>query len=548
MRRLSLLCCAVMLVASCSSSSGGSSDGSDGSDGSTSITGSTDTDGSDGSTSNTGADGSDGSTGITGTDGSTETTGSDGSTGATGSDGTEGTDGTTGATGTDGSTGTTGITGTDGSTSSTGSDGSTGTDGSTGATGTDGVDDTDGSTGIDIGSKLDEVDCVTIAPYELRTGDPTLGSIAVAFGLYTCDGAGIVDLKASDIILTENDALISPSESSATLLDRTAEAYVTLVLDNSPSVATNGALEDAVQGALDFADQLFIGDTGTTYVRVAFFSKSFTVQQDFTNDLGAVKAAINSLLTDTTGVNTTNLYGALIDAVTTSQSAQQARKSAMQGGALTFGQIVVFTDGSDQAALKTLDEATTAVEGTQDDVFMISLGGEVSEDVLAQLGKNGAYGATDASALTGLFTTVAQFLTSRKNAIYVLGYCTPKLAGQHELTLSIEGKGVSLPTDFDASGFDADGPTCSSAAFASACDGKGCGGLLCGGCVVGNHSTCGGSGQCNCLNGWGGLQCETCPANFTGLACDTCANSWTGAACDVCPANYTGASCDTCAG
>ena len=103
---------------------------------------------------------------------------------------------------------------------------------------------------------------------------------------------------------------------------------------------------------------------------------------------------------------------------------------------------------------------------------------KVSEDILAQLGKNGAYGATDASALTGLFTTVAQFLTSRKNAMYVLGYCTPKLAGQHELTLSIEGKGVSLPTGFDASGFDANGPTCSSAAFASACDGKGCGGEL----------------------------------------------------------------------
>ena len=110
------------------------------------------------------------------------------------------------------------------------------------------------------GESLTDADCVVIEPFELRAGQPALGSIGVAFGLYTCEGEGVTDLEAVDIALTENDVLVSPSESSATLLDRKAEAYVTLVLDNSPSVATNGALEDAVCARWDSALVDTIGD------------------------------------------------------------------------------------------------------------------------------------------------------------------------------------------------------------------------------------------------------------------------------------------------
>ncbi|MEC8022931.1 MAG: vWA domain-containing protein, partial [Myxococcota bacterium] len=253
-----------------------------------------------------------------------------------------------------------------------------------------------------------------------------------------------------------------------------------------------------------------------------FFSKKLVVKQEFTNNISDIKKAINSLLTDTSGVNTTNLYGALIEAISTNEQAQQQRQSAMQGGTVTFGQVVVFTDGSDQAALNTLGEASAAVQNTRDDVVMISFGGEVSENVLAQLGKNGAYGATEASDLAGLFQVVAEVLRSRKQALYVLGYCTPKLAGEHELTLAIEGKGVSVPIDFSAAGFAADGDVCSTSAFGSACSAKGCGGLWCGGCAS-LSATCNNTGQCSDgTNGAGGTgtwgaECtadDDCPAPF----------------------------------
>ncbi|MDP6944232.1 MAG: hypothetical protein QF464_08790, partial [Myxococcota bacterium] len=146
-----------------------------------------------------------------------------------------------------------------------------------------------------------QVSCVTIDTLDARFGDPTVGSIAVAFSVYTCDGVGVVDLTGEDFTLTEDGDAISATEAQASILERDAEAFVTLVLDNSPSVASSGAVDAAVDAALGFVDKLFADGTGTTHVRVAFFSQFFEVKLDYSNDEAAVKAAVESLRNDTSG-------------------------------------------------------------------------------------------------------------------------------------------------------------------------------------------------------------------------------------------------------
>ena len=56
--------------------------------------------------------------------------------------------------------------------------------------------------------------------------------------------------------MTEDGEAISATEAQVSILERDAEAFVTLVLDNSPSVASAGALDAAVDAALGFVDKL----------------------------------------------------------------------------------------------------------------------------------------------------------------------------------------------------------------------------------------------------------------------------------------------------
>ena len=171
----------------------------------------------------------------------------------------------------------------------------------------------------------------------------------------------------------------------------------------------------------------------------------------------------------------------------------------MKGGAVTVGQVVLFTDGSDQAGLYTKDQAYDAVNNTDDDVLTIAFTGdavnEIDEAVLAQLGKNGAYIASDASQLNEVFTEAADRIQQLQERIYVLGYCSPKLGGNPSLTLQVMCMAVSDPIPFNPSSFNVEGPTCSAQGFAEACDGKSCGGLLCGSCGDG---VCTESDDCDC--------------------------------------------------
>ncbi|MGM0575274.1 MAG: VWA domain-containing protein [Myxococcota bacterium] len=405
---------------------------------------------------------------------------------------------------------------------------------------------------------LEAVECVQFRRLRpVQTNTPLPGSVVMAFAVDSCAEEGelpvpIVGLRLdderADFEILEDGEPVSVFESAARVFnDRRAEVYLTIVMDNSPSVADSGALEEAVGAAKGLVDEVMGGDAGDIRVRVAFFSKSFVVEQDFTADPSLAKAALDRLLTDDTGSNTTNLYGALIDAVGQSEATQVQRVDDMKDGVFTLGQIVLFTDGSDQAALKTLAEAESAVQGTRDDVFLLALGGELNTDVLSGLGKSGWGLAATAGELADEFTALAQRIKLLQKRVYVLGYCSPKLAGSHSLTVRVTGKdGQSAPVSFDASTFDQAGETCSAEAFEVACDGRDCGGLLCGGCA--GEGLCTEELQCVCPDDHLALpDCTECAEKFTGEDCTECADPrFTGPECDQCAPPFFGEGCQEC--
>jgi len=371
-------------------------------------------------------------------------------------------------------------------------------------------------------------DCSKIKHHETRINTPSKSSIAVVLSVDSCSGDPLTGLQAKDFKLSEDGKPISKTESQATLLQRTPEVFISLVIDNSPSVKASGSLNEVVTAALAFTDKVMLG-TGTRkiYVGVWYFSKALTSKQSFTRDKTLVQKALNALLTDTTGSNTTNLYGTMVDAVANSTSHQTSRRKAMKDGVLTLGQIVMFTDGADTAALKTLAQAEKAVQGTNDDIIAIALGGEIDKTTLSKLGKNGSYVAKSAAELKQVFAGAAQRATALQDRIYVLGYCSPKLAGTHQLVIEMaNGSGKSSPISFDASKFGDPDAKCSTSLFQKACDNKTCGGLLCGGCP--ENATCSNSDQCVCPGGksiCGGKCVDTrTDANNCGKCSNKCAS------------------------
>jgi hypothetical protein len=408
------------------------------------------------------------------------------------------------------------------------------------------------------------VACAVVTPIKQITNQPTISSVAVVFAVDTCEGIAVVGLDLEDFSIYEDDKAISPTEAQATVLSREVEVYISLVMDNSPSVKAAGALEQAVEAALVFVGDLMTGTQASNVrVSVSFFSKKLELIQPFTSDLDSVQGALSSLLEDTTGSNTTNLYGAIIDAIASNDAARAFREAEMRGGTLPVGQVVLFTDGSDQAALYTLGAAQSAVNSTQADVLTISLGGELDMDVLESLGKSGSYQASDASELKATFTKAAQQAKALQKRIYVLGYCSPKLAGVHQLTIEVlGGKGISPPIEFDASAFNNDFATCSSLLFEQACATKSCGGLLCGACAAGvecltdDRCACDGlicgseagrvCGECSGATEYCTADQTSCTEACEGLICGEgvvdCDLTWVGS--DCCAAHDTGG-CDS---
>ncbi|MEE2788013.1 MAG: VWA domain-containing protein, partial [Myxococcota bacterium] len=309
--------------------------------------------------------------------------------------------------------------------------------------------------------------CYGVRPIEVRPGNPMPGAIAAAFEVSTCMNAPAPNLVEADFALFENGEPIDAVEASRTILDRKAAAFVTIVLDNSPSVAAANAVDAVADAALAYVTTA-LTDTEQVYVSVASFSRRFTVLAPYSNDLEALRAAIEAYRADGSGSNTTNLYGSYIEALTASTTAQAELRTRDRDGLVTFGEVLFLTDGNDNAGVNDLADAQAALSNTTDEVLVVGLGNVDAIAVNALSTTDGALAVAD--DVSAIFSARVTRILHRQQSIYVLGYCSPKLRGMHDVTVAIDGApGVEL-LNFNADGWlDYDGPECSRAAFTDGC-------------------------------------------------------------------------------
>lgn len=325
--------------------------------------------------------------------------------------------------------------------------------------------------------------CTVTRLLEGRTVSPS--GIAMFFSAEDCLGNPLTDLAATDFVVNEDGTRLS-SESSATLLTRVGpQVFVSLVLDLSSS--TSPFLPQLIAAAGQFVTTLQTVRRLPVQIGLQVFAgeASLTEWQAPTLDTARLLARLEALSTyRPADPSSTNLYGAVVSALSRQATAQATFRARNAGGAFTSGYVVLFTDGGDTSGLTTQAQARAALRDSPDRVLAVGLAGDdYMPSVLNALAPGGVLETPSTTTLTREFNTLAARIAAQFRTSYLLGYCSPRRTGMHTVTVGVAGGGTTMPVatySFSAAGF---GPGCSAVTFTGACAAADqCGGLGCGAC------------------------------------------------------------------
>jgi hypothetical protein len=283
-------------------------------------------------------------------------------------------------------------------------------------------------------------------------------NIAVYFTVDTFDGKPVPGLTADRFTIYEDGSQVSEFESKQTILnEKVAAAHDTLLLiDMSGSVVESNHVGDIVAAASLFAQRV------EKYQKVGVYafdgSPDLYPVVPFTESESAATGGIERLKTFKSRDPSTNLYGAVVEALKTLKGALDQETKPLR-----FGTLVVFTDGTDRAARVSkidLDNALHAPDYADFDIFAIGVGAEMNHAHLEDIGRTGTIKETDLANVGHAFDQVGAKIEGMTERYYLLSYCTPSRAGDHEVRIEAHaGKDLSgsLTYRFTANGF---GPDC----------------------------------------------------------------------------------------
>jgi hypothetical protein len=275
-------------------------------------------------------------------------------------------------------------------------------------------------------------------------------NVALYFTVETRAGEPVGGLDAKSFQIYEDDQLISPFESKQTILNpETAVVHYTLLLlDLSGSITESGSMHALMSAAGGFADKI----TKQQQMAVYGFdgSKDLTTVVRFTKSGAAVTRGLAAVASRKSKDPSTNLNGAVVEAVKELEKALSRAKQPLR-----FGTLIVFTNGTDRAHRVTEEAMHKALDEANINVFAIGLGAEISEQQLSALGRNGFVKADQEANIGSAFDQVAARIEAAARKFYLLSYCSPSRAGKHRLRIHVtdKGQGGELSYEFDAAGF-----------------------------------------------------------------------------------------------
>ncbi|MEL6712947.1 MAG: hypothetical protein AAFP86_04195 [Planctomycetota bacterium] len=291
------------------------------------------------------------------------------------------------------------------------------------------------------------------------------GRVSVFLRVENGDGSPAVGLTGADFSLWEDSILVSQTESFQEVRPQPQRFrnLLHLIIDRSNSVVSSGSAERVRESAEAFVDLLLPVEvaTSSTFIKISWFDGQPNLHAipghdiGYSNDRSALLAALADLDDEPPLNASTNLYGAVAQALDDLDAEEQ---TVLEVPNRALG-LVTFTDGTHQAGgdltpsdlIARIDGQSMA--GTPFSAFTIGVGVEIDPTILAALGPNGAVAAADFDVLREAFLSVGGRVSDLANSFYDLSYCSPKTQGDQELTIGFNG----VPAASEALTFSADG-------------------------------------------------------------------------------------------
>jgi len=286
-------------------------------------------------------------------------------------------------------------------------------------------------------------------------------NVTVAFKADTEDESPLSSLDNTNFTLYENDDAINAQESKLQITRSPSNFMYTamLVIDLSGSVLADNTLGQVKDAARTFVDSYLSNDSQNAAYELSIYwfdgEEALHQLSGFSNNKVFLNEKIASITEDISTDNSTNLNGAIVQGIDIMENRLSTLKT--RDYILVAGAMVLFTDGVDQAGRVTLNQATSAVSNSMDELslFTIGLGSEVNKGVLADFGKTGAEFANNLDELTQTFDAVANNAVAVADSYYIIQYCSPKRSGDHDFRIDViynNYKG-SIEKNFNATGF-----------------------------------------------------------------------------------------------
>ncbi|MDP1827034.1 MAG: VWA domain-containing protein [Archangium sp.] len=303
--------------------------------------------------------------------------------------------------------------------------------------------------------------------------------VGLLFKVDTCGGEPVSGLSGAQFEIFEDGKKVSAFESQQRVAPRGERfrLYSVVLLDLSGSMLRSGDFPQLQVAATRYLDEaLAAGGDGHRIALMTFDGREQPQPLvPFTSDRAALQRGLDSLSATECSASSdcaafserrtcagwrcvddsTNLNGAIVSTLGTLDAELAQSDVTWRDGA-----VVLFTDGTDQAARASAAAAQEAVLRSAQHVFTIGLGGEVDERALEGLGKDGYWPVAKADQLDAAFVEIAGRVAGLANRFYVLEYCSPKRNGTHTLKVVAtvdsprDGRLVgSLSGQFDATGF-----------------------------------------------------------------------------------------------
>lgn len=292
------------------------------------------------------------------------------------------------------------------------------------------------------------------------------GQVSVFFKVDDNEGKPVAGLSSSNFSIFEkgrNDECfksISVFESNARISPNTQifRYNTMLVLDLSGSVL-QGSFSELKNASKKFIENIMPNDDSDAFAMGIWWfdgEDQLHVLQNFTVNKDVLLSKIESLSQSISNDPSTDLYGAVLkstDVITAKQN------SFNDAGAIAASSVILFTDGTDQAARYSKQEALNAIQSASDFVsyYTIGLGDEIDQKVLEAIGESGSIIANNNDELEETFKQTAELVFDEANSFYLFEYCSPKRdgSGLNKLILEVAFRNERgfIQTEFDGTGF-----------------------------------------------------------------------------------------------